>query len=71
MTIVCLDMEGVLTPENWIAFADKVGIPDFKRTTRDESDFDKLMRYRINLMHSHGLTIDRLLEVIEIGRAHV
>lgn len=64
MTIVCLDMEGVLTPENWIAFADRVGIPDFKRTTRDEPDFDKLMHYRINLMKKHGFTLDKLVDVI-------
>ena len=64
MTIVCLDMEGVLTPENWIAFADKVGIPDFRRTTRDEPDFDKLMHFRIDLMRKHGFTIDRVVEVI-------
>ena len=64
MTIVCLDMEGVLTPENWIAFADKMGIPDFKRTTRDEPDFDKLMHYRIDLMRKHGFTIDKVVEVI-------
>lgn len=64
MTIVCLDMEGVLTPENWIAFADKVGIPDFKRTTRDEPDFDKLMHYRIDLMRKHGFTIDKVVDVI-------
>jgi len=57
-------MEGVLTPENWIAFADKVGIPDFKRTTRDEPDFDKLMHYRIDLMKKHGFTIDKVVEVI-------
>ena len=64
MTIVCLDMEGVLTPENWIAFADKVGIPDFKRTTRDEPDFDKLMHFRIDLMRKYGFTLDKLIEVI-------
>ena len=64
MTIVCLDMEGVLTPENWIAFADKVGIPDFKRTTRDEPDFDKLMHYRIDLMRKYGFTLNKLVEVI-------
>ena len=64
MTIVCLDMEGVLTPENWIAFAEKVGIPDFKRTTRDEPDFDKLMHYRIDLMKKYGFTLDKLVEVI-------
>ena len=64
MTIVCLDMEGVLTPENWIAFADKVGIPDFKRTTRDEPDFDKLMHYRIDLMRKHGFTLDKVIDAI-------
>lgn len=64
MNIVCLDMEGVLTPENWIAFADKVGIPDFRRTTRDEPDFDKLMHYRIDLMRKHGFTIDKVIDVI-------
>lgn len=64
MTIVCLDMEGVLTPENWIAFADKVGIPDFKRTTRDEPDFGKLMHYRIDLMRKHGFTLDKVIDVI-------
>ena len=64
MTIVCLDMEGVLTPENWIAFADKVGIPEFKLTTRDEPDFDKLMHYRIDLMKTHGFTLDKLIDVI-------
>lgn len=64
MTIVCLDMEGVLTPENWIAFAEKVGIPEFKRTTRDEPDFDKLMHYRIDLMKKYGFTLDKLIDVI-------
>lgn len=57
-------MEGVLTPENWIAFADKVGIPDFKRTTRDEPDFDKLMHYRIDLMRKYRFTLDKVIEVI-------
>ena len=64
MTIVCLDMEGVLVPEIWIAFAEKVGILEFTRTTRDESDFDKLMHYRIDLMRKHGFTLDKLIEVI-------
>mgnify|MGYP002868940063 CR=1 FL=1 len=64
MTIVCLDMEGVLTPENWVAFADKAGIPEFKRTTRDEPDFDKLMHYRIDLMRKHGFTIDKVIDAI-------
>ena len=65
MTIVCLDMEGVLVPEIWIAFAEKVGIPDFKRTTRDEPDFDKLMHFRIDLMRKHKLTLDKVIEVID------
>ena len=64
VNIVCLDMEGVLTPENWIAFADRVGIPDFKRTTRDEPDFDKLMSYRIDLMRKHRFTLDKVIDVI-------
>ena len=64
MTIVCLDMEGVLTPENWIVFADKVGIPEFKLTTRDEPDFNKLMHYRIDLMKKQGFTLDKLIDVI-------
>lgn len=65
MTIVCLDMEGVLVPEIWIAFADKVGIPEFKLTTRDEPDFDKLMHYRIDLMRKYGFTLDKVIEVID------
>ena len=65
MKIVCLDMEGVLVPEIWITFAKKVGIPEFSRTTRDEPDFDKLMHFRIDLMHKHGLTLDKVIEVID------
>ena len=65
MYIVCLDMEGVLTPENWIEFANKVGVPEFRLTTRDEPDFDKLMHYRIDLMKRHGFTLEKLTEVIE------
>lgn len=65
MHIVCLDMEGVLVPEIWIAFAEKVGIPDFKRTTRDEPNFDKLMHYRIDLMRKHYLTLGKVIEVID------
>ena len=65
MTIVCLDMEGVLVPEIWIAFAAKVGIPEFKRTTRDEPDFDRLMHFRIDLMRKHQLTLDKVIEVID------
>ena len=65
MTIVCLDMEGVLVPEIWIAFAEKVGIPEFTRTTRDEPDFDKLMHFRIDLMRKHQLTLDKVIDVID------
>lgn len=66
MTIVCLDMEGVLVPEIWITFANKVGIPEFTRTTRDEPDFDKLMHFRIDLMKKHQLTLDKVIDVIDI-----
>lgn len=65
MEIVCLDMEGVLVPEIWIAFAEKTGIDGFKLTTRDEPDFDKLMHYRIDLMRQHKLTLDKVIEVID------
>ena len=64
MTIVCLDMEGVLVPEIWIAFAEKTGIPEFRRTTRDEPDYDKLMRYRIDLLARHGLGLKEIQDVI-------
>ena len=55
MNIVCLDMEGVLVPEIWIAFAEASGIPELRRTTRDEPDYDKLMNYRLNILKEHGL----------------
>ena len=55
MNIVCLDMEGVLVPEIWIAFAEESGIPELRRTTRDEPDYDKLMRWRIDLLRQRGL----------------
>ncbi len=64
MNIVCLDLEGVLVPEIWIAFAEATGIPEFKRTTRDEPDYDKLMRYRIDLLEKHGLGLQQIQEVI-------
>jgi len=64
MDIVCLDLEGVLVPEIWIAFAEKTGIPEFRRTTRDEPDYDKLMRYRIELLDKHGLGLKEIQEVI-------
>ncbi len=65
MYITCLDMEGVLVPEIWIAFAEETGIPEFKRTTRDEPDYDKLMRYRIDLLKQHGLGLKEIQAVIE------
>ena len=55
MNIVCLDMEGVLVPEIWVAFAAESGIPELKRTTRDEPDYDKLMRWRLGILKEHGL----------------
>ena len=64
MNIVCLDLEGVLVPEIWIAFAEKTGIPEFRRTTRDEPDYDKLMRYRIDLLEKHGLGLKEIQDVI-------
>ena len=64
MNIVCLDMEGVLVPEIWIAFAEETGIPEFKKTTRDEPDYDKLMRYRIDLLKEHGLGLKEIQETI-------
>jgi phosphoserine/homoserine phosphotransferase len=64
MYIACLDLEGVLVPEIWIAFAEKVGIPEFRRTTRDEPDYDKLMRYRLALLDKHGFRLDAITDVI-------
>lgn len=64
MNIVCLDMEGVLVPEIWIAFAEASGIPELKRTTRDEPDYDKLMKYRINILKEHGLGLKEIQETI-------
>ena len=65
MNIVCLDMEGVLTPEIWIAFSEESGIPELRRTTRDEPDFDKLMHFRIDLMRKNNLTLDKVIDVID------
>ena len=63
-SIVTLDMEGVLTPEIWIAVAERTGIPELRRTTREEPDYDKLMNYRIGIMDRHGVTLSRIQEVI-------
>ena len=64
MNIVCLDLEGVLVPEIWIAFAEASGIPELKRTTRDEPDYDKLMKFRINILKEHGLGLKEIQETI-------
>ena len=68
MQIVCLDLEGVLVPEIWIAFADRTGIPELRRTTRDEPDYDKLMRFRLELLRRHKLGLPDIQKVIrELG----
>ena len=64
MYITCLDLEGVLVPEIWIAFAEATGIPELKRTTRDEPDYDKLMKYRINILKEHGLGLKEIQDTI-------
>ncbi len=65
MHIVCLDLEGVLVPEIWIAFAEASGIPELKRTTRDEPDYDKLMGWRLGVLKEHGLGLKEITAVIE------
>ena len=64
MNIVCLDMEGVLVPEIWIAFAEASGIPELKKTTRDEPDYDKLMNWRLGILKEHGLGLKEIQETI-------
>ena len=65
MNIVCLDMEGVLVPEIWIAFSQASGIPELKRTTRDEPDYDKLMRWRLGILKEHGLGLKEIQATID------
>ena len=64
MNIVCLDMEGVVVPEIWIAFAEASGIPELKRTTRDEPDYNKLMQFRLNILKEHGLGLKEIQATI-------
>lgn len=64
MQVICLDLEGVLVPEIWIEFSRRVGVPELSRTTRDEPDYDKLMRFRIGLLEQHGLKLADIQEVI-------
>jgi phosphoserine phosphatase/homoserine phosphotransferase bifunctional protein len=64
MNVACLDLEGVLVPEIWIAFAEASGIPELKRTTRDEPDYDKLMNWRLGILEEHGLGLKEIQETI-------
>ena len=65
MYITCLDVEGVLVPEIWVAFAEEIGIPELKKTTRDEPDYDKLMKWRLGVLKEHGLGLKEIQETIE------
>ena len=65
LNIVCLDLEGVLVPEIWIAFSEASGIPELRRTTRDEPDYNKLMRWRLGILKEHGLGLNEIKQVIE------
>ena len=74
MDIVCLDLEGVLVPEIWIAFSEASGIPELKRTTRDEPDYNKLMNWRLGILREHGLglrEIQKTIAKIGVQRAFV
>lgn len=64
MNIVCLDLEGVLVPEIWIAFSEESGIPELSRTTRDEPDYNKLMNFRLKILKEHGLTLQKIQDTI-------
>ena len=64
MYITCLDLEGVLVPEIWIAFSEVSGIPELRRTTRDEPDYDKLMKWRLGVLREHGLGLKEIQETI-------
>lgn len=64
MYVICLDLEGVLVPEIWVAFAEESGIPELKKTTRDEPDYDKLMNWRLDILREHGLGLKEIQETI-------
>ena len=66
MLVVCLDLEGVLMPEVWVNVAERTGIEGLRRTTRDAPDYDKLMRYRLDILDENGITIDDILSLIHI-----
>ena len=65
MQIVCLDLEGVLIPEIWVAFSEKTGVSDLTRTTRDEPDYQKLMLYRLDILERHGFTLKQIQDLVE------
>ena len=65
MYITCLDLEGVLVPEIWIAFSEKTGIPELRRTTRDEPDYDKLMNFRLGILKEHGLGLKEIQDPLQ------
>ena len=71
MNIVCLDLEGVLVPEIWIAFSKASGIPELTRTTRDEPDYDKLMKWRIGILKEHGLGLNEIKKTIAMANRTV
>ena len=64
MYVVCLDLEGVLVPEIWVEFAEEACIPELKKTTRDEPDYDKLMKYRLDILNQHGYGLKEIQETI-------
>ncbi len=70
MYITCLDLEGVLVPEIWIAFAEASGIPELKRTTRDEPDYNKLMNWRLGILKEHGLGLKEIQETIRAAELY-
>ena len=71
MYITCLDVEGVLVPEIWIAFAKESGIPELTRTTRDEPDYDKLMNWRLGILKEHGLGLKLVMQIVKAHRGTV
>ena len=66
MLVVCLDLEGVLMPEVWVEVAERTGIPELRITTRDEPDYGKLMRYRLDILDANGLTIDDIIDTVRV-----
>ena len=71
MDITCLDLEGVLVPEIWIAFSEVSGIPELRRTTRDEPNYDKLMNWRMGILREHGLGLKQIQDVIAVSYTHL